>query len=70
MRSMLPSRNYRSSRGGFLINDMELVNPEHIAAALAPLLDTLDTRINDALQKAIDRLNGMKISITLELPPQ
>jgi hypothetical protein len=48
---------------------MNLVDPNDIAKALAPLLDTLEDRINDALQKSIDRLNGLKITVNIEVPP-
>jgi hypothetical protein len=53
---------------------MNLVDPEAIAAALKPILDRFETNvvdgINEAVNSAIDRLHGIKITVEVDVPPR
>ncbi len=49
------------------------IKPEQISAAIAPLLKDAEGAIAEgvstAIHSGIDRLNGAKITITVEFPP-
>ena len=52
---------------------MNLIDPNDLAKALAPILDKTEQNIvagvNKALQSAIDRLHGIKVTAEIDIPP-
>ena len=47
---------------------MNLIDPEDLMKAAKPVLDELEVKIENALQRVIDRIDGAKITVTIELP--